>query len=168
MRRTVKSVGFGSLLLFGVACQDGLGPPVDDPTPSFSQAVADAPQPSMFADHFIVAFAGSELPSEAVERVRAAGGEIADAMDGISFAAISGITDDVARELLLVGGVSGVSRDVNVQWIPEFTGADVRQQGDAGAQAHDPTDASFFLSDQWDMRQIDVGIVACPNPGHHV
>lgn len=155
MKRQITFLAFAATTLFLAGCQDDTPVAPADLSPSFSTASGQASGRAGFADHFILRYAGREVPAAAADLISAKGGQIARAWDGMGFAMITEINDDDARELLTVPGVTGVSRDVRIRWIPEVTGPQVRTLKQPGPKSHDPTDAVFFDAFQWNMRQVE-------------
>lgn len=96
----------------------------------------------------------SGIPDEFADEVSAAGGSIAYSFESVAVAVTDGLTDsDAAR---LARGKGQVERDVVLNWLPQ-------QDVPAGTvdfepvegEAHNPATAAFFVTDGWNMRQIE-------------
>ncbi len=68
------------------------------------------------ADHFLVGFSGSV--GQLTAAVRAVGGNVDRAHSEIGIAKVSGLNDQQAASLRQGAGVTAVTRDLIVQWVP--------------------------------------------------
>jgi len=135
-------------------------------------AAADAPAgAAAFAPvtRHLVGFDGGQLPESARARIEAAGGHLEHSWPEIGWGSVSGLDEGEAASLLEIDGVSSVSRDVAVQWIPPVEeqlrnlrlryvpGVLLearRAQQPVEAEVQDPRDAFFYEQYQWNMRQM--------------
>ena len=118
-------------------------------------AIADSDTPEVEnEDNYIVAYTSAALSEEAEDYIEAAGGDVSDDWDEIGYAVVSGINDAEAQSLAELSGVTSVTRDLYVRWIPEITEAQlVEMESPPQLRAHDPS-LAFFFPIQWNMTQI--------------
>lgn len=95
----------------------------------------------------------SGAPDGFADAVAAAGGSVSYSFAEIGLVVTDGLKD--ADAAALAKGNGKVERDVMLQWVPALpdVGATV-EYGPAEAEAHNPATAAFFVTDQWNMRQI--------------
>lgn len=97
----------------------------------------------------------STIPNGFGNAVTGAGGSVVYSIASIGVVVTTGLTDAAAQRL--ARGKAQVERDVSLRWVPTpaAVGASSIEYDGAGVQAHNPATAAFFLTDQWNMRQIE-------------
>jgi len=121
-------------------------------SPQLSAAVVAEPAGSPTTKH--VFLMNSKAPAGFADAVTAAGGSLAYSFDEIGVVVTDGLTDDAAKEL--AQGNGRVERDLMLQWVPTpvVDEGSLVEYAAVEAEAHNPATAAFFLSNQWNMRQI--------------
>jgi lantibiotic leader peptide-processing serine protease len=132
-------------------------------TPSEPQVPSDLyfsrtgqPMQAKPANHFLVEFTAARDLQAAVTAV---GGRINRSIAAIGVAKVSGLNDRSAAALERKPGIVRVTRDLELQWVPQPTSrllrADALQPG-----AMSPTDpaAAAFFPFQWNLRQIQADL----------
>lgn len=97
----------------------------------------------------------SDAPAGFAADVAAAGGSVSYSFAEIGVVVTDGLRDADARAL--AQGNGKVERDVMLQWVPALPDAGstvVEYSPPADAEAHNPSTAAFFATNQWNMRQI--------------
>jgi len=144
--------------LLAVSCRTDdrtpLGPAVRASAQQYVASSGDV-QTVTDADQVLVEYT-SEIELRAA--VAVTGGSIDQVHPEISFATVSGLSDDQVAQLARMPGIKGATRDVIVQWVPsnEATdAADIQAVPDVLPQlTPDPTTTFFYAAFQWDMRAI--------------
>lgn len=133
------------------ACQNDATPPTAPDSLVRSELQA-AGTPT--ADHVFL-MNGNSVPANFGAAVAAAGGRVKYAFPDLGVVVTSDLSDAAAAGL--AKGNGKVERDVSIQWIPDYAGAEVVDLDGEQPQAepHNPATAAFFLSHQWNMRIID-------------
>ncbi|MBN1446494.1 MAG: S8 family serine peptidase [Bacteroidetes bacterium] len=108
------------------------------------------------AAHYLIEYAGNSGRAEAA--VQSAGGVVEKTMSAIGVIKASGLTEIEAAGLLTQPGIQYVTRDVEVQWVPDFSGtaiAHVQAMGPMNTTGH-PADATAFKNGrQWGLIAIN-------------
>ena len=141
----------GLIALTGACARDGSNLPVALEENSASSALVPAGSPT--ADHVFLMYAG--IPDGFEAAVAQAGGSLKYSFEEIGVAVTTGLSDEAADDLVTAGTVA---RDISLQWVPSISEAEAvtaDYEGDGVAiDAHNPATAAFFVSHQWNMRQI--------------
>lgn len=158
VRKLFISLGIvGGLIAMGCQSDSSTGP-TDVPSPSFARKTAGTGSGPVEADHYLVEFRGSVAHLQAV--VQKAGGSLMRAHPEIGVATVGDLDDAEASALWRGRGVTRVTRDLMVQWVPsaeDFNLEATAQGANEGHVVGDPTTASFYPC-QWNMSQ-------CNGPG---
>jgi subtilisin family serine protease len=136
-----------ALFTFGCTGDNPLAPDVQPPLFSASGGSEATP-----TDQHVVTMQGG-IPADFADRIAAMGGIVFRIHPEIGVAVTSGLTDQAAAELARTRGVSGIERDIMVQWIPTAEEFAVTTD-DAPAGETDQSGASSFAVWQWNLRQI--------------
>ena len=150
----IRVAALAVAVAFAAACSDQqpigldeLAPP-DMPSPAFSTQSKDTQR----TDQHLISING-KVPADLADQVANLGGTLVRTHAEIGVAIASGLTDEAAAQLAGSRRISGVDRDILVQWIPSSEEFDPQnQQGPVGET--DQSGASFFPLFQWNMRQI--------------
>jgi subtilisin family serine protease len=136
-----------ALFLFAAACADDPVSVAPVEPPNFAKTAAVEPM-----DHHVV----NGIPSDLAERVEALGGSVMRTHPEIGIAVVGGLTDEAADELAASDDISDVTRDISVQWIPDFDDMEAIDAPEAEGHVggHDPTTA-FWFPCQWNMTQAN-------------
>lgn len=158
MTRSVNLVLFGALTLLLAGCADNTGPAAPSavaPPRSGVAILQSSGAPDFQAtDHFIVKYSGSNMPDEANKLIAAAGGSMYRQWPEIGYGIVGGIGDEAAGRLRGVVGITGVTQDVVLRWIPVVDQSSL-QTLTAPTTQTDQHGAFFFARFQWYLRQID-------------
>lgn len=144
-----------AIALVSACAPDGADIPVVglsvSPRQSASLDAQSAGSPT--TEHVFVLSAG--VPAGFGDDVSAAGGSVVYSFDAIGVVVTDGLSDANARKL--ARGNGKVERDLMLQWVPTppDAGATTVDYDDVEAEAHNPATAAFFVSHQWNMRQIE-------------
>ncbi len=153
----VTAVGMGGLAVAQPA-EPG-GPPKGE-----EQVAAGDPTPTAFraGDQYLVVHQGA-APLETVEALlEEMGGWVDHEWPEMATVAVAGIDERAAHRLRMLPGVSGVHRDVELQWVAPPVALEFVALDEPGAlsavepvvSARDPSTAFFYDFWQWNMRQI--------------
>jgi len=155
--RLVLSLGIaGGLIAMGCQSDSSTGP-TDVPTPSFARKTAGTGSGPVEADHYLVEFRGSVADLQAA--VEKAGGSLMRAHLEIGLATVGDLDDAEASALRRGKGVTRVTQDLMIQWVPTHDELDFRVEAAErrpNAEGHflDPT-LAFFFPCQWNMMQAN-------------
>ena len=150
MKRPIGFLAFAAVALFLAGCQDDTPLEPIDASPSFAQAVAESQVSGFeYADHYIMGY--YYLSQEARDLIADAGGSIYRQWP-TGYGAVGGISEDDAEELENMDGITSVTRDIIIQWIPDaetFQG----EAHEGPSTESDQSGAGFFPTFQWNMRR---------------
>ena len=156
IRRTLVTILIPIAL---AACRDSVQPSsiIDRRSASLATMAADSDSPR----HLII-FEELETPTELLERVRAAGGDVLGTLDGVGVAVARGLSEAAVAELRLASGIRGIEPDLVVG---HRTQDDHGDAVEAAADATDvialalasPTSAKFYPR-QWNLRAIGADV----------
>ncbi|MDH3458136.1 MAG: S8 family serine peptidase [Gemmatimonadota bacterium] len=145
-----RLLAVASLAVFTFACADDHVAAPDVQPPLFSVGGGFEATPT---DHHVATIRG-RIPADFADRVAALGGTLFRTHPEIGVVVTSGLTDQAAAELKRSRGVSGIERDLLVQWRPSQDNLEALRAPGALGPASDPT-AAFLYPCQWNMTQIN-------------
>jgi len=158
MTRSVNLLSLGAFTLLLAGCADNTGPtaPSAVALPRSGVAILQSSGAPDFqaTDHFIVKYSGSNMPDEAKKLIAAAGGRMHREWPEIGYGIVGGIGGEAAGRLRGVVGITGVTQDVVLRWIPVVDQSRL-QTLTAPTTQTDQHGAFFFTQFQWYLRQID-------------
>ena len=136
----------------------------EEPPKGAKLAAAGEPTATAFraGEQYLLTYEGAALPETVEARLEEIGGWVDHQWPGIASVAVAGIDERAAHRLRRLPGVSGVYRDVELQWVappvaPEFVALDgpaALSAVEPVVSARDPSTAFFYDFWQWNMRQI--------------
>ena len=151
MNRRISVIAFALLVLAGCST-DTIGPIKSPPSVSFDKSAEESGNKGQY----LVLMRGSSIDAGFEGRVKGLGGQVRRRHDAVGFAAVSGLTDVTAAQLLTAPGVSEVIPDVQISL--DLPAAPVEADGSAVGTAITPSQAdptlAIVYSWQWNMRLI--------------
>ena len=152
MKRLAAVLACSICLGVVAGCQDDVLTQPDDALPNLSTSGAERES----VNAHLLSYRGSSVPQAVTERIKALGGTVERDWPEIRHCLVRGIDDAAAEELEAMAGVTSVTRDLRVQWIPGDE--DVSLDSDGPSSQSDQSGAEAFNVWQWNLRQVQADV----------